>query len=159
MKRQLLSIDYDFDFYLIGINCVLKDYRLCFEINRKLNLKLKRVDEMVIIKEKIQEKNNQKDTLEESFFEGEHFIPSFSNFACLDEKTELMYKVVSNKCQSILLIPEQKAADYFLRISGEGPIRDKKATLSKVQEIPIVLAAFEIDPNKLKSKNNMLFND
>mgnify|MGYP001590887393 CR=1 FL=1 len=144
MKRQLLLIDCDFDFYLIGINCVLKDYRLCFEINRKLNLRLKRVDEIVIIKENS---------------EWEHSAPSFSNFAYLDEKTELLYKVVSNKCQSTLLIPEQKAADYFLKISGEGPIREKKAILSKIREIPIVLTAFEINPNKLKSKNNMLFND
>ena len=48
MKKQLLTVEYDFNFLLIGLCCVSKDYRVCYEINNKLGLILKKVDDIVL---------------------------------------------------------------------------------------------------------------
>ena len=83
----------------------------------------------------------------------------FSLFEYSHPKTGLKYKVVSNKCLGTLLIKEKKEIDYFLMIDGEAHIKEKHEALTKVKSIALVLAAFEIDPHKLKSKDRLILND
>ena len=67
------------------------------------------------------------------------------------------YYLISNKGTKGLLVPEQKHADFFLLIKGALPDDDKVTLLKQIKDTPTVLTAFDIDPNKLKSKENLLF--
>ena len=155
MKKQYLAIEFDFDFLLIGICCGEKDYRLCYEINKSLGIKLKRVTDI-----KIQSKEKNKHTLN-TLIE----IPEmgkknvFSLFEHKHPKTGLKYNVISNKSQGTRLISEKKEVDYFLMINGEAHTKEKKEALAKVKSIVMVLTAFEVNPQKLKSKDRLILND
>ena len=74
-------------------------------------------------------------------------------------QTGLIYNVVSNKSKGNLLIPEKKECDYFLMITGEAHEKEKQEALKKMKSIPMILTAFEIDPEKLKSRDHLILND
>ena len=137
MKR-ILHIDYDYDFLLIGICTHAKNYRLCWEINKILGIKLERGDDMTI-----------KTSNGES--------SAYSLYFCEDEENNNYFHVISNKSQNKTLITEHKQVDYFLRIQGNRNTGYAEETLKKIRKIPIVLTAYNIDPNKLKSKQKLLF--
>ena len=123
----------DYDFGLIGISCHSKDYRLCGELNKTLNLDLTRVSDYKI------------DDQTFSFYE-------YSDF---DNHTE--YYVLTNRSEKGFLIPEQKKVDYFIILKGNYSDSQIKEFIWKINDISLVLTSFKIDPELLKSKQNLLF--
>jgi hypothetical protein len=154
MKKQLLAVEYDFDFHLIGMCCVSKDYRICYEINNKLGLILKKVDDIVFGSVF---KKSGKDP--ELIPEEEGHGVRYSVYVHRHPQTGLIYNVVANKSEGNVLIPEKKECDYFLMITGEAHEKEKREALAKIKSIPMILTAFEIDPNKLRSKDHLILND
>lgn len=155
MKRQLLTIEYDYNFLLIGICCSSKDYRLGYELNKALGLSLKKVKD-ITLGSTAKAKKNEINLLSE---EGNNDVPSYSVYVYQHPNTGLVYNVIANKSSGNLLIPEKKECDYFLMITGEAHSKEKGEALKKVKVIPMILTAFEIDPNKLKSKDHLILND
>ena len=144
--KRILHIDYDYDFLLIGICSHAKDYRLCWEINRILGIKLERVDDMTL---------NPDTRVRAGTSPGE--LSAYSLYFCEDEESNNCFHVISNKSSNETLITEQKQVDYFLRIKGNINPGYSGDIIKKLKDIPIVLTAYEIDPNKLKSKYRLLF--
>lgn len=139
MAKLVLDIEYEYDFLLIGVSCHEKDYRLSWALNNTLNLELSKTNDLQIDSKK------HKDPLTYSMF-------TFDN-----EQQHRQYYLISNRCLLSPLVPEQKQADFFLMIKGTLLNDDKTTLIKRVKETPTVLTAFEIDPNKLKSKENLLF--
>lgn len=133
MSKFVLDIIEEYDFNLIGISCHSKDYRLCWELNKALNIALERTDDY---------------QLEKS---------SFPFYEYLDEDNYLEHYFIANKGNAGFLIPEQKTVDYFL--ISKGNISDSLTDdfICKINAISLVLTSFKIDPNQLKSKQNLLF--
>ena len=139
MARATLEIDYDYDFLLFGISCHHKDYRLCWNLNNKLELDLCKEKDFEI------EVDNSG-------------IPAaFSFYSFYDPETHLKYNIVSNRGDRGTLIAEQKHADYFLLVEGENAPEETARLLSGLRSIDLVITAFQLDPNQLKSKQNLLF--
>lgn len=140
MAKTILKLNEEdkFDFLLFGIACQLKDYRLCREVNLKLDLKLIRQEDFDIY-------NNKR--MEEQGF-------AFFKF---DSKEEDQFCLVSNRGNKGFLIPEQKQIDYFLMIREGRTSMEDSNILSSLKEISIVLGAYKFDPLKLKSRDNLLF--
>tara|TARA_B100000809_G_scaffold259526_1_gene304714 strand:- start:527 stop:940 length:414 start_codon:yes stop_codon:yes gene_type:complete len=137
MSKFLLTLDEDYDFTLVGISCHSKDYRLCGEINKVLNIDLIRTVDLEICK---------KDTLNaHSFYE---FI---------DDDNYLEYYLISNRGDNGFLIPEQKKVDFFLMSKGNISDNHTNDVICKINTLSLVLTSFSIDPNMLKSKQNLLF--
>ena len=155
MKKQLLTVEYDFNFLLIGLCCVSKDYRVCYEINNKLGLILKKVDD-IVLGTTAKKKGKELDLLPDE--DGGDW-PRYSVYVHMHPQTGLIYNVVANKSKGNLLIPEKKECDYFLLITGEAHDKEKQEALKKIKSIPMILTAFEIDPNTLKSKDHLILND
>jgi hypothetical protein len=139
MAKLVLDIEYDYDFLLIGISCHEKEYRLSWALNNNLNLELAKTKDLQIDSKK------QKEPLAHSMF-------MFDS-----EQQYRQYYLIANRGVQGPLIPEQKQADFFLLIKGTLLNDDKTTILKRVKETPMVLTAFDIDPNKLKSKENLLF--
>ena len=55
------------------------------------------------------------------------------------------------------LIPERKKVDYFVKISNESHLKSSKILLSRINAIAEVITAYTLNPNQLKSKNNLIF--
>lgn len=136
--KRILHINYDYDFLLIGICSHAKDYRICWEINRMLGIRLERGDDMTL---------NTPD--------GE--LMSYSLYFCEDGETNNYFHVISNKSSNRLLVTEQKQVDYFLRIKGNISQGYTEDVIKKIRSIPIVLTVYKIDPGKLKAKQKLLF--
>lgn len=139
VTRFSLDIEYDYSFVLFGISCHEKDYRITWAINKKLGLELKKENDLEI-KEKKQKENSS--------------YPIYS-FNREDQYCE--YFLIANRSIQGLLIPEQKQSDYFLKITGNILNEEKQKILHTLKEINIILTAYEINPEQLKSKQNLLF--
>lgn len=137
MSKLVLTIEEDYDFSLIGISCHTKDYRLCWELNKTLQTDLVRTADYEISK-----KNEN---------------ISFSFYEFIDEANYLEYFLISNRAKNGFLIPEQKTVDFFFMIRGNISESLTKEVIGKINSLSLVLTSFNIDPNQLKSKQNLLF--
>ena len=139
MNKLTLKFELDFDFVLVAITCSLKDYRICYLINKALRADFVRVDELNLN------------------FIAENMSPSFSRYAYFPENSETEFYLLANKGTEGLLIPEMNGVDYFLLIKNFIDDEDLNYWISHIKKIPEVLAAVEVEPKKLKSKENLLF--
>ncbi|MBI3500538.1 MAG: IPExxxVDY family protein [Bacteroidetes bacterium] len=137
-KKKLL-IHNDYDFFLFGISCGEKPYRLCWALNNQLKATFAKDKDM-----EVQEKNQTTQT-------------KFPMFAFRNEAMFTDYRIILNKAENKFLVPEFKQADYLLMVQGSIPSVEKNSILKKVKDVTFVQTAFEIDPKKIKSKENFVF--
>lgn len=124
---------------LVAITAPLKDYRLCYKLNKELNIDFSRIED-----------------LELSFSEEEE--PTyFSCYHYQQSQTETDFFLLSNKGTDGFLIPEMKQTDFFILIRNYLDKTDLKEMIACINRIPEVLVAAELDPKKLKSKENLIF--
>ena len=79
----------------------------------------------------------------------------FSFYSYIDEENYTEYYLLSNRGSMGYLVPEEKLSDYFLVI--KGLINDEKEILKKLNQIKLVLKAYSINVEELKSKRNLIF--
>ena len=138
LNKKILRVNYDFDFALIGIISPMRAYRLCWFLNNQLKMNLEREEDLFL-------KNEQ---------EEEMFFPKYYFYI---EESETDFYLLSNKGTDGYLIPEQKEIDFFMLIYNL-PERDGGAMLAKkIKLIQEIQSAFILDPNKLRSRENLLF--
>lgn len=140
MAKQILKTDTNaaYDFLLFGIICQSRDYKLCFEINRALNLSLERGEDYSVTW------NKGKDKIKAVRFE---YKDGFGN----------EYFILANKTSTGLLIPEHKSIDFFLMLREGTPQHDKAQVEKQLRAIPIVLGAYHLEPEKLKTGDRLIF--
>ncbi len=139
LSKFTLDVKYDFEFILLGISCHEKDYRISWALREKLEIDLCRGEDLNISSKKAGEAG------------------SYAVFECLNEDNDSAIFLVSNRCDSSFLIPEQRSCDYFLVARGGYDEENKEEMLQKIREIPFVLTAFSIDPSSLRSRQNLIF--
>lgn len=140
MNKVLLKYDFDFDFVLIAISCPLKDYRLCHFINKHTGLQLARSADYTVFIPQYGE------------------ICEFSCFTHVPEGEEVEFYLFSNKAEGNgYLVPEMKTSDYFLMIRNFIDDEDLEHLITALNDIPDVVVASEIVPEKLKSRENLVF--
>jgi len=137
MSKTLLTLDDDYDFGLIGISCHAKDYRICWEINKTFNINLVRGRDYEI--------NKKNEISTHSFYE------------FYDEANQIELYLIANKGKKGYLIPEQKTTDFLLLLKENVTGYQTNLFLSKLNNLALVIAAFSIHPEDLKSKQNLLF--
>lgn len=151
MAKTKLLLEYDYDFLLIGIISPYPDYKLSWSLNKTLEIDLQREEDMVLPSMEGKDKGL---TLG---FDEQVEIPTFAFFKYDNEDLHLMYTLVANHSKSALLIKEEQRVDFFLIIGGSYDEIDIEQLLQQVKSDKHVITAFEIDPNRLKSKQNLLF--
>ena len=139
LNKLTLKFEPDLDFILIAITVPLRDYRFCFKLNKQLNRQFYRIEELELVF----------NPEEEPFY--------FSRYFYKDERTENEFFLLSNKGSEGFLVPEMKTVDYFLLIHHYFDDEDLEQLLSQINRIPEVLVAAEVNPRKLKSRENLVF--
>lgn len=129
-----LEIEYDYDFLLLGISCHEKEYRLCWFLNRALDLQMSLQAPI--------EMTSKSSTSSHTLYSHE-------------EEADVRYDLISNRAEGGYICPEYKQVDYLLRLDSDMPV-DTKELLKVVRKIPIVITAFEIAVDNLKSKGNLV---
>lgn len=153
MSTTKLLLDYDYDFFLVGILSTVPDYKLCWGMNRALKLNLNREKDLELL---LQNHEESSDLL--LSFDNPELLHQFSKFGFYDEATHVQYTVVANKSNSRLLIREEQSVDYFLVVDGlYGDSNLEENIIKKLREQKEIVTAYMIDPNTLKSKQNLIF--
>lgn len=161
VHKILLDDDFAEDFSLIAIHCSEDAFKIAYALNKHLNVRLKR-------------RSTDLD------FTIDQQQVSFPIFEFEDEFQYTTYYLVGNKCKSILqqtamggglfneepsetvrmnyLLPEFKKADYFLKIESDFEQIPLRRILALINEIKQVISAYEIDTQRIKSNNHLIFN-
>lgn len=137
MTKFTLNIEEEYDFSLIGISCHAKDFRLCFELNKLLEIDLTRAKDLEII--------------------SKNTIGNYALFEYIDEDNFLDYYLISNRGEKGFLIPEHKTIDFLLQLKGATNEEIEEELISKICSLSLVLTAYQIDVDSLKSKQNLIF--
>lgn len=136
MSTTKLEFEYDYNFFLIGIFCHFKDYRLAWSLNQHLGFDLSKARDY-----KLYSKNQEQ---------------LFSMYDFYIDNLELYYYLISNRGENGLLIPERKDVDYFLMVDGLYEASKKGELVQQIRGLKEVLSAVEINPSQLSSKENLL---
>ena len=162
MGKHTLTIEYDYDFVMIGISSHEKDYRICWALNSAMGLGLTK-NEPLEIKSK---KQNTPSFFSLFSYENTEDFIEYSVIANLSENKLSVSKEhslfgkgtkESHSTENGILIPEHKQMNYFFVIRGEMDNIDVEEIIRKIKEIDIVLTAINIDVKELKSKKNLIF--
>ncbi|PDS23090.1 IPExxxVDY family protein [Flavobacterium branchiophilum] len=150
----------EIDYFLLAIHTHLEDYRLAYFINQALHINLSKSAEEVAIR-----KNNL-DLL-------------FEKFDYFDENSDWIWTLIQNKCittaykkqenfnlfdneiveetNTNYLLPELKTVSYFLRINDEINLDGIEKIVAKLSAVERIAMVYQIDKNKVKNKNNLIF--
>ena len=139
LNRKILKFEIDLDFVLIAVTTSLKDYRICYLINKYLNYNFVKADDL-----EVEMGQNPEPVL-------------FSKYTYHWETTETDFYFIANKGSDGYLIPEMRKTDYFLMIKNYIDEDDVENMVSVLNKIPEIVAAVKIDPKKIKSRENLLF--
>lgn len=144
-------------FTLIAIHCTLEDYRIAYLLNKFLGITLVRKP------------------LDLDFENGEL---TYSIYEWEDCKEQTIWNLVSNVCKTEdyrqgnsnslfslqekttkinYLLPEYKTVNYFLKIDNEFNFNKEKYIIDSILKIQQVATAYSIKPDKLKSKDHLIF--
>ena len=161
-KSYKIDFEYDYDFILIGINSPLKDYHMCYKLNKELGTSLYRSRLDVSM----------------DFFEGIE-KGQFSLYEYWDKQYENQWYLLSNKCQILFdeelrnegtifdgfilneettkyLIPENSKIDFFLQVHGIFSENAKLEMIKNIKKLNRVVSAYEICINDITSKENLI---
>jgi len=137
-KKIKLELTPDFDFILIGIVSFDQDYKLCWELNRELEMDFEKTEDHVLLHKK------------------SGLSQDFSCFSFDDSKSYLSYKILKNRSENGYLLDALKNLDYLLVITGDidnFPIDRFRSELVKLQSIQ---SCFKISPGEVKNVERVL---
>jgi hypothetical protein len=158
-KLDLGEFD-EIDYYLIALHTSLEDYRLAFFINQRLPINL----------------SKSKNEIQIHIKEGE---TQFSRFHYYDTEKTLSWDLIQNRNEviqqqkeisenlfsdialevstKVYLLPEFKKVDYFLKIENSEDTISVSEIIATLNTIEGISTIYEVDMNKIKSKNNLIF--
>ena len=156
MANLKLTLD-DFesnDFELLAIHTNLKDFKLSFLINLKLNVLLAKNDNEITIK-------------------SNDGTGKFSRFSFDDLKQDITWELIKNQTHfnsnkqnvgffkedsiTMNLIPELKTVDYLLKIDNVEPGFNCEQIIHNISTISNISTVYKVETEHLKSINNLIF--
>jgi hypothetical protein len=133
--RFILECSEELDFSVLAINSHAKGYKLCWNINKELQLNFEKAEDQVINKEMM-----------------------FSRYLHTTNEDD-EYSIITNRSKKGYLIPDHKSVNYFLITNNRNWLVEKKKVISKLRENKEVLLVFELDVKKSKYIDRFIFND
>jgi hypothetical protein len=140
MKKRKLEVEFTYDFILLGISSSAKGYKLAWDINQLLSVRLIKVDDF-----KIEQKAGDQ--------------ASYSCFAFESPLSKLRLfknKPSENEGQKGFLVPEFPHMDYILMAEGEE-YGNHNRLQEVLRNIPSVELVAFLPLAALKSKDNFIF--
>ena len=159
--KLVLENDFQEEFSLIAIHCSEQPYKMGYMINKQVSLRLARK------KLDVDFSNNGLDI-------------AFPIFEYEDESNYFVYNLVANKNKSLsakflssgglfselatektinnFLLEEFKNVDYFLKVHSDYEKIPTRNLITSINQIEQVISAYRIESDRIKSKNNLIFN-
>ncbi|NJN41380.1 MAG: IPExxxVDY family protein [Flammeovirgaceae bacterium] len=141
MKKKKLTIDYSYDFELIGITSAAKGYKLAWEINQLLGVRLLRKDDLII-------HHKAKLKCHYTYFSSERAASQLKLFK---------NKPNDSKNLKACLVSEYSHYDFILMTQGEDHWPNP-ALQEQLRKIPSVEMIAFIPLDALKERITLFFN-
>lgn len=136
MSKFSLDLIDEYPFVVYGITSSSKDYRLCWHLNKELDISFSRKEPIAVFNKKNEPVNHEV-------------------FIFEDENLQIKFRLIENKKGPSIFLPEARNADYLL-VLDESPAVLSGEIANKVRKIRPVLLVFEIIIDQLKNKENLL---
>jgi hypothetical protein len=139
MKTKKLKYKPQFNFKLIGISSSEEDYKISWRLSKILKSEFVKSESLQIIDPRFTE------YLVFSVFENEdkYKLPDI--------------KLVANKGIEGFLIEELKNIDFFIIVNNDEETDFDEIIIANFKKEDGITAVFSLDPDKLKSKEKLLF--
>lgn len=158
LSHKLLFEEVEEDYQLLAIHTLLEEYKLAYLLNKYLQISFKRA------------------RIDLDFDHGD-IQAHYPLYQFKDPVNYKIYYLIKNKYQGPVkkvissgslfeeeelspqltcFIPEYKEVDYFLKIEEDMKVEQVQEIFSIIASIPGVLTTYMVDPNQLKSKNNLI---
>lgn len=139
MKTKKLKYKPQFNFKLIGISSSEEDYKISWRLSKILKSEFIKSESLQIIDPRFTE------YLVFSVFENEdkYKLPDI--------------KLVANKGIEGFLIEELKNIDFFIIVNNDEETDFDEIIIENLKKEDGITAVFSLDPDKLKSKEKLLF--
>ena len=151
---QLLTLDLEDDYLLIGIHSTEEDYRLAYLLNQHLKTKLIRFKHHLDFKDSNAE-FPMFEYKDENNFINYYLINNKYLQLVNDQKNEELF--TDNYSTTSYLIPEKKGIDFFLKIEGCNQQNFTQTVVDKLNNIHQIITSYSIEPSTLKSKDHLIF--
>lgn len=147
----------DDSFGLIAIHCSLEDFRLAYLINKHLDLRLQRQDLDLDYKY-----NAASYSVYEWICNKEYTTWNLISNVCKREHNMLystgsLFEKPQQTTKKYHLIPEMSKVDYFLKITSDLYLKRERLYISQLQNIPQIIACYQVDVDKIKNKDHLIF--
>jgi hypothetical protein len=136
--RYSLEVDPEIDFEMIGLSSHLRDYKLCWQLNRHLGMNLSRSAPL------------------QYKFSRQNEVAEHARFIWFDDVNHTSYHLVKNKSDQGLIVPEFKHADYLIFVRDNIHINFTEL-ISGIRKIDNVLMAQKIDVKQLKNVEQLMY--
>ena len=142
LKKTRLKIEYDYDFFLLGIIAGVKEYNLAWHLTKALNIKLVKQEDIIIPKT-----------------EGDDLAISNLLFETENSSVRLIGNRSANQESDTksTLLPELQNFTHFFVLQDEGEIFEKSKLIDKIKSIGPIEYVVAIEPDKLKNRDNLIF--
>lgn len=137
-KKTILTLDYDYDFFLVGLVTRLKDYQLAWNFNQLFHIALR------------------KEMGYEIIFKKKNLSIIFPWYKYVDELNKNEYHLLANKTQSEFLLPEIKQADFLFIVKGNASVELKETIILKIKSLVSIQTSVVLNPAGLKSRENLM---
>ncbi|MGB5554498.1 MAG: IPExxxVDY family protein [Flavobacteriaceae bacterium] len=143
---------YDDSFALIALHCTLEDYAIVYALNRDLKAGFKRASKDLVLTEPICFPFFEwKDDVNDRYWA---LIANYSVKEVYSAGEDLFVNEPSYTKH--YLLSEYKEVDYFLKIEQDD-LDHLDEVLKVLLKMPKIVTAYKLDPQKLKSKNHLIF--
>jgi hypothetical protein len=140
MKKAKLLIEHTYDFELLGLVSPVKDHKMAWIINRDLDMKLVKSEDLIL-----------EFMTPPSLIISQYFLSLPHGFVQL-----LRNKALNSTNQVSYLIPELKSMDYFLLVQDETFQISINTFAKQLANNRYIQNVMKLDVSKLKSKDNLL---
>ncbi len=141
MKKKAHKLDFQisYDFYLFGMVCDERDYRLAWLLNRDLGLLFERMDNLTIPQSE------------------PGLTQEFSHYLHVDENTHTGYHLIGNRSENGYLLDEIRNIDYFLKIQPEDEEALDARWINSLRKLAYIRGLFQLETGVLRSGQKLLF--
>ena len=161
-KSYSIGFEYDYNFILIGICSPLKDYHMCYKLNKELGSSLHRspLDVYMDFSEGIEKGQFSLYEYWDKQYENQWYLLSNKCHILCDEELRnegtIFDGFILNEETTKYLIPENSKIDFFLQIHGIFSENAKLKMIKNIKKLNRVVSAYEICINDIASKENLI---
>lgn len=143
MARRILHIDFEYHFLLWALVTPLRDYRLCYFLNKATELQLRREKDLEVPQGKTGGRQQY------ALFRGVNLLEHYKFYLLANRNATGQHR----------LLTSVKQADYFLMLLREAENEWTDRVYSQLREISHIQTLFKVNVETLSDKQNLIFDD